>query len=47
MRRTSTAAAAQYGDPLKLIMLGNPKSYTLFVGKERVPVLLAIDFDTP
>jgi len=43
MRRTSTAAAPQRGDPLKLVLLGNPKSHTLFVGKESVSVLLAID----
>ena len=43
MRRRSTIAAAQHGDPLKLVLRGNPKSYTLFVGKEIVPVLLAID----
>ena len=43
MRSRSTAASAQNGDPLKLVLLGNPKSYTLFVGKGSVPVLLAID----
>jgi len=43
MRRRSTAAVAQHGDPLKLFLLGNPKIYTLFVGKESVPALLAID----
>jgi len=43
MRRRSTAEAAQHGDPLQLVLLGNPKSYTLFVDKESVPVLLAID----
>jgi hypothetical protein len=33
MRSRSTAAAVQRGDPLgKLVLLGNPVSYTLFVG---------------